>query len=43
LFFEFQWRQLSDGEKLIFEEKARKVNEENALKHAEEVKVNEER
>ncbi len=28
---------------MIYEEKAKKINEENALKHAEEIKVNEER
>ena len=34
---------MTDGEKVIFEEKARKINEENQVKHAEEAKVTEER
>ena len=42
LFF-LQWRQLPDSEKQIYEEKAKKVNEENAIRYAEEQKVVEER
>ena len=34
---------MTDGEKIIFEEKARKINDENQVKHAEEAKINEER
>jgi hypothetical protein len=34
---------MTDGDKIIFEEKARKINEENQVKHAEEAKVMEER
>jgi hypothetical protein len=40
----FQWRQLSEAEKLVFEDKARRINEDNAIRHAaEEAKANDER
>jgi len=38
-----KWRKLTDGEKLIFEEKAKKMNEENARKAEEERKHEEQR
>ena len=41
LFFFSQWRQLSDSDKQHYEEKAKKMNEENALKAAEEKKLEE--
>ena len=39
--FTLQWRGLSDTEKQHYEEKAKKMNEENALKAAEEKKLEE--
>ncbi len=39
----FQWKQLSDAEKTHYEEKAKKINEENAIKYAEEKRLEEER
>ncbi len=41
--FGFQWRQLTETEKQVYEEKARKVNEENNRKYAEEQRAEEER
>lgn len=38
-----QWRQLPDAEKQIYEERAKKLNEENALKYAQEQRSAEER
>ena len=41
IFESFQWRGLSETEKAHYEEKAKKMNEENALKAAEEKKLEE--
>ncbi len=38
-----QWRQLGEAERQVYEERAKKVNEENAIKLAEEQRQQEER
>jgi hypothetical protein len=43
IFKYFQWRSLTDVEKTHYEEKAKKLNEDNAIKAAEEKKLEEER
>ena len=39
----FQWRQLADSDKQVYEEKARRINEENTRKWAEEQKAEDDR
>ena len=41
--FMFQWRTLPDSEKQVYEDRAKRVNEENAIKFQEEQRVAEER
>jgi len=40
--FSLQWKTLSETDKILYDEKARRINEENVLKHAEEVRLMEE-
>ena len=41
--FDFQWRQLADSDKQVYEDKARRINEENTRKWAEEQKAEDDR
>lgn len=41
--FGFQWRQLADSDKQVYEDKARRINEENTRKWAEEQRAEDDR